>query len=271
MINLVRTVLDNRFFQHFIIGAILVNAMALGFMTDESLSPAAHARLELLDEICLAIFCLEIAMKLLVHRLRFFSDGWNNFDFIVVAIALAPASGPLSVLRAMRVFRLMRLVTIVPSMRRVIAGMFAALPGVGSVAGVLLVMFYVAAIMGTNFFAEVDPDHFGTLGATFFTLFQFLTLEGWPDVARPVMEKMPYAWLYFIPFIVLTTFTTLNLLFGIIVNAMDEAKEEQAREAMAEQGISSPDESKALRLAVIEQDVKAIRASVAALKEALKQ
>lgn len=269
MVNSIRAVLDTKLFQNFIIGVILLNAVILGVMTDEALAPETHDRLALLDNLCLGIFCLEILMKFIVYRLGFFRDGWNNFDFIVVGIALAPATGPLAVLRAMRVFRLMRLVTIVPSMRRVITGMFAALPGVGSVAGVLFVMFYVAGIMGSNFFHEVDPAHFGTLGTTFFTLFQFLTLEGWPDVARPVMEKMPYAWLFFIPFIVLTTFTTLNLLFGIIVNAMDDAKEEQARESLAEQGIEAPEESNAMRLAVIEQDVRAIRSSIAALKSSL--
>lgn len=269
MVNTLRTVLDAKLFQNFIIGAILVNAIVLGIMTNDELSPEMHARLEFFDNACLALFCLEIAMKFVVYRLRFFRDGWNVFDFIVVGIALAPATGPLAVLRAMRVFRLMRMVTIVPSMRRVITGMFSALPGVGSVAGVLFVMFYVAGIMGSNFFHEVDPAHFGSLGTTFFTLFQFLTLEGWPDVARPVMDKMPYAWLYFIPFIVLTTFTTLNLLFGIIVNAMNDAKEEAARESLAEQGIDSPAESNALRLAVIEQDVKAVRETIAAIKAKL--
>ncbi len=269
MLTTIRALLAAKLFQNFIIGAILVNAVILGILTDENLDPNTHARLEQLDHACLVIFCLEIAMKLLVDRLRFFRDGWNVFDFIVVGIALAPATGPLSVLRAMRAFRLMRMVTIMPSMRRVITGMFNALPGVGSVAGVLLVMFYVAGIMGSNFFHEVDPDHFGSLGTTFFTLFQFLTLEGWPDVARPVMQQMPYAWLFFIPFIILTTFTTLNLLFGIIVNAMDEAKEDMARETLAAQGVETSEESNAMRLAVIEQEVKAMRETMAAIRSKL--
>src|SRR3546814_13183896 len=113
-------------------------------------------------------------------RLGFFRDGWNIFDFLVVGVALVPASGELSVLRSMRVLRLMRLATALPAMRRVISGMFKAVPGAASVAGVLVVMYYVAAVMGTNFFRESNPAHFGDLGNSLFTLFKMMTLEGWP-------------------------------------------------------------------------------------------
>lgn len=252
-------------FQRTIIGVILFNAVVLGIQTIEGLGPDLMSLLNMLDDLCLAIFCVELTLKLAGQRLSFFRDGWNVFDFTVVAVALVPASGPLAILRAMRVFRVLRLVTTVPSMRRVMNGMFAAIPGAASVAGVLLVMFYAAAIMATNFFSQADPANFGDLGVTFFTLFQFLTMEGWPDVARPLMEKMPQAWLFIIPFIMLTTLTTLNLLFGIIVDAMEQAKEEETRETLAEQGIDAPAESAEMRLAVIEQEVLHIRAKIAAL------
>ena len=203
MLNRLIALPDNRLFQRLIIYVIVFNAFILGVQTIEGLDPGFDALLDTLDHACLAIFCVELTLKLMGQRLRFFRDGWNVFDFLVVAVALIPATGPLAVLRAMRVFRLMRLINSVPSMRRVVNGMFSAIPGAASVAGVLLVIFYIAAIMATNFFSEVDPENFGHLGLTFFTLFQFLTMEGWPDVARPVMEKMPYAWLFFIPFILL--------------------------------------------------------------------
>ena len=268
---MIKVLLDNKVFQNTIVGVILANAIILGIMTNESLGADTVTMLEFLDNACLAVFCIEIVMKLVVYRFRFFFDGWNVFDFIVVAIALAPASGPLAVLRALRVFRLMRMVSTVPSMRRVVTGMFAAIPGIGSVAGVLMVIFYVAAIMASSFFQEVDPAKFGSLSITFFTLFQLMTLEGWPDVARPVMEHLPYAWLFFIPFIILTTFTTLNLLFGIIVNAMEDAKEEEARQKLEEQGIETTTESNEMRMAVIEQDVKLIREKIAAITASLIQ
>lgn len=271
MIPYILSLPERKFFQRFIIGTILFNAAALGVLTFKGLPHDVHTIIDVLDHVCLFIFCFELALKLIVQRFSFFRDGWNVFDFLVIAVALVPASGPLSVLRALRVFRLMRLVTAIPSMRRVINGMFAAIPGTASVGGVLLVMFYVAGIMATNFFGKVEPKYFGHLGVTFLTLFQFLTMEGWPDIARPVMEKMPYAWMFFIPFILLTTFTTLNLLFGIIVGAMESAKEDEAREDMEEQGIHAPEESNETRMAVIEKDVLAMRETIAALNKQLKK
>lgn len=252
-------IIESKKFQWFIIGVILVNAVILGLMTISDLSPETMRILVIIDEVCLVIFCIEIAMKLLVMRLDFFKDGWSVFDLIVVGIALAPATGELSVLRALRVLRLMRLASAIPSMRRVVSGMFAAVPGGASVAGVLLVMYYVAAIMGTNFFGKTVPQHFGDLGTTFFTLFKMMTLEGWPDIASDVLEVHPRAWIFFVVFIVFTTFTTLNLLFGIIVDAMEQAKEEDARSKMAEQGVVMSEESNEMRLAIIEADVKHIR------------
>jgi voltage-gated sodium channel len=262
---------EKNWFQRLIIGTILFNAVVLGLLTDNDLSPDFRSVLVMLDHLCLLIFVFELSLKLIGQRFRFFGDGWNVFDFVVVAVALAPASGPLSVLRTLRVFRLMRLVTVVPSMRRVINGMLGAIPGTAAVGGVLLVIFYVSAIMATNFFGQAEPQYFGHLGVSFFTLFQFLTMEGWPDVARPVMEKVPNAWMFFIPFMALTTFTTLNLLFGIIVGAMEKAKADEAREDLAAQGIEATEESDALRIAVIEQNVQKISQSVSALKQQLQK
>lgn len=265
MFDAILSLPDRAFFQRMIIGVILINALILGMLTDTSLSEETVSLLETLDMICLVVFCFELILKLLGQRLGFFRDAWNVFDFLVVGVALVPGSGPLAVLRALRVFRLMRLIKVVPSMRRVVNGMFAAIPGVASVIGVLLVFLYVAAIMAVNFFSEVDSENFGGLATTFFTLFQFLTMEGWPDVARPVIEQMPHSWIFFIPFILLTTFTTLNLLFGIIVESMERAKEEEVRDAMALQGISAEDETDEMRLLMIEQEMESIRRRIKAL------
>lgn len=260
MTDSIRTLVDSRWFQNTIIGVIIINAMILGMMTNQAFDPATIHTLELIDELCLVIFCIEIALKLIAYRLDFFKNGWNIFDVLVVGIALMPASGELSVLRALRVLRLMRLASAVPSMRRVITGMFHAIPGSMSVAGVLGVMYYVAAIIAINLFRETAPDRFGDLGASFFSLFQMMTLEGWPDIAEAVLPHHPNAWLFFVLFIVFTTFTTLNLLFGIIVNAMEEAKEEDAREKLAAAGLQVTEESPEVRMVIIETEVKAIRA-----------
>lgn len=258
MNGIARVVEDPRF-QRFIIFVILVNAVVLGVLTLRSLTPEVRTLLVLIDNLCLAIFCVEIAMKLVTYRLRFFRDGWNVFDFVVVMVALIPATGPLAALRALRVLRLLRLATAVPSMRRVITGMFAALPGGASVAGVLLLLYYVGAVIGTTLFAATVPEHFGDLGTTFFTLFKMMTLEGWPDIAAEVLPLHPQAWIFFVTFIIFTTFTTLNLLFGIIVDAMEQAKEAEVREEMAEQGVDVGTQSSEMRLAQMEQELKRIR------------
>ncbi|GHF33692.1 ion transporter [Seohaeicola zhoushanensis] len=257
--NIAARLVNSTHFQRFIIAVILVNAVILGLLTLD-LSPGTRSLLLLIDQACLAIFVAELALKLVVFRRDFFRDGWNIFDFIVVGIAVMPDAGGLGVLRTLRVLRLMRLISVVPSMRRVITGMFLAIPGGASVAAVLAILYYVGAIIGFSFFHQSVPEHFGSIGTTFFTLFKMMTLEGWPDIAGQVMEQHPHAWIFFVAFIILTTFTTLNLLFGIIVDAMQNAKEEDVREQMAEHGIPPDEESPEMRLVMMERDIREIRA-----------
>lgn len=255
----IRAIVENRVFQRTIITVILVNAVVLGLLTLKSIPQGFRDLLILVDRICLAIFIVEIALRLIAYRFRFFLQGWNVFDFLVIAVALVPAAGPLAVLRALRVLRLLRLATAVPSMRRVINGMFVALPGGASVAGVLLLLYYVGAIIGNSLFGADVPQYFGDIGTTFFTLFKMMTLEGWPDIASEVLVLHPRAWIFFVVFIVFTTFTTLNLLFGIIVDAMEKAKEQESREELAAQGIEVREKSNEMRLAVIEEDLRHVR------------
>jgi voltage-gated sodium channel len=221
-------------FQHAILALILINAVTLGLET----SPAVMARyggpIHLLDKAILAVFVVEIALRLFVHRLRFFRDPWSLFDFTVVAIALVPATGQFSVLRALRVLRVLRILTIVPSMRRVVGALLGAIPGLMSIALVLLLIYYVFAVIATNLFAAAFPDWFGNLGRSFYTLFQIMTLESWSmGIARPVMAQFPYAWGFFITFILIATFTMLNLFIAIIVNAMQTFGEEEHRDTVA--------------------------------------
>jgi voltage-gated sodium channel len=259
MMQSLSNLIHSAIFQRFIIAVILVNAVILGAMTTD-VSPETMRLLYWLDMICLAIFVVEILLKFAVMRFAMFRDPWNVFDVIVVAIALLPASGALSVLRALRVLRIMRLVTVVPSMRRVVNGMFAAVPGGASVAAVLLVMYYCGAIIAVKLFRDVSPEHFGTLGTTFFTLFKMMTLEGWPDIADAVIAKSPNAWIFFVVFIILTTFTTLNLLFGIIVDAMNKTREEEEDNELAlASGSGDPAKVAAAKLAAMEEELRTIR------------
>lgn len=222
---------ETPWFQRFIICVIVLNGVILGVQTSPNLSDAQTSWLNSLDSICLAIFVIELVLRLAAYRLRFFTSGWNIFDFAIVAVSLVPASGNLSILRAFRILRVLRLVTAVPSFRRVVSGMLLALPGVGSVAGLLLLLFYIAGVLSTTLFGPTFPDWFGDLGKSMYTLFQIMTLESWSmGIVRPVMDQHPYAWLFFIPFITVTTFTVLNLFIGIVVDAMATVKEQETEE-----------------------------------------
>ena len=207
--------------QRAIIVLILVNAVLLGLETWPAAMAAAGAAILFVDTLILGLFVIEIAIRLYVHRAAFWRDPWSIFDFVVVAIALAPATGQFAVLRALRVLRVLRLLTAVPSLRRVVGALLAAIPGLGSIALVLAILYYVCAVIATNLFAAQYPDWFGHIGRSLYTLFQIMTLESWSmGIVRPVMETHPYAWAFFIPFILIATFTMLNLFIAVIVNAM---------------------------------------------------
>lgn len=227
-----RRLLEAPLTQHAIIALILVNAMLLGLETSPTAMAAAGTAIRAADQAILAVFVVEIALRLHVHRAAFWRDPWSVFDFAVVAIALVPATGSLAVLRALRVLRVLRLLTMVPSMRRVVGALLAAIPGLGSIALVLLIIYYVFAVIATNLFAAAFPEWFGSLGRSLYTLFQVMTLESWSmGIARPVMAQYPHAWLFFVLFILVATFTMLNLFIAIIVNAMQSVNEDDRRAA----------------------------------------
>ncbi|MXO89624.1 ion transporter [Pontixanthobacter aquaemixtae] len=224
-----RNFIESRRFEWTITAVIVVNAVVLGLETMPAVMRDYGGVLDWLDKIAIVIFVIEILLKLFVYRLRFFMNGWNLFDFAIVSVALIPASQQYSVLRALRVLRVLRLISVVPSMRKVIVGLFSAIPSIGTVIVMLLLLFYISAVMATKLFGEAFPDWFGTLGLSLYSLFQIMTLESWSmGIVRPVMEVYPYAWAFFVPFILLTSFIVLNLFIGVIVNAMAEATDEAA-------------------------------------------
>ena len=201
-----------------------------------------------LDKAALWVFTVELALKVWVYRSRFTRDGWNVFDFVIVAIAWLPATGPLAVLRALRIMRVLRLVSVVPQMRAVIGALFRSLPGMGSIVAVLMLVFYVAAVMATKLFGEQFPQWFGTIGESMFSLFQVMTLESWSmGIVRPVMEIYPAAWAFFVPFIVVTSFTVLNLFIALIVNSMQSLQAETKKELRAEATVAHDERELLLR------------------------
>ncbi len=231
----IRALIESERFQNTIIGLIVINAMILGLETSKNLMIRYGDILETIDSIILAIFIIEIALRLYVHRLKFFIRPWSLFDFAVVAIALIPATGPLAALRALRVLRVLRLVSTVPAMRQVIEGLLSAIPGIASVATIMMLIFYVFSVIGSLLYGETFPEWFGGLGNTMYTLFQIMTLESWSmGIVRPVMEQHPLAWLFFVSYILTTTFVMLNLFIAIIVNAMHSGAEQEAKESRLE-------------------------------------
>jgi voltage-gated sodium channel len=213
---------------NFIVSVIIFNAIILGMETSKSMMDAAGGLILFLDALCLSIFVVELAAKLFSQGPRFFRDGWNIFDFIIVGVSLIPGNGGLSVLRALRILRVLRVISVVPSLRRVVEGFVTALPGMGSVFLLMGIVFYIGAVMATKLFGTAFPPWFGTLGQSGYTLFQIMTLESWSmGIVRPVMEVYPYAWAFFVPFIMVTTFAVVNLLVGLIVNSMQDAHNEE--------------------------------------------
>ena len=215
-------------FTGFITAVIAFNAMILGLETSQSVMATAGPLIVALDTACLAIFVLELTLKLIALGPRFFRSGWNLFDFVIVGIAIVPAGQGFTALRALRILRVLRMISVAPSLRRVVEGFVRAVPGMGSVFLLMGLIFYIGSVIATKLFAASFPEWFGTLGASAYSLFQIMTLESWSmGIVRPVMEVYPYAWAFFVPFILSTTFVVLNLVVGLIVNSMQDAHHEE--------------------------------------------
>ena len=257
--------IESKRIQGLIVGLIVINAVTLGLETSGSAMERIGGLLNVLDRAILAIFVVEIGLKLYARRLGFFREPWNVFDFVVVGIALIPASGPLAVLRALRVLRVLRLVSMVPRLRFVVEALLRAVPGISSIGLLMLILFYVFGVMATGLFGSKFPQWFGSIADSMYTLFQIMTLESWSmGIVRPVMEEYAYAWLFFIPFILVATFTMLNLFIGIIVDTMQSmhsAEHNQDRDHI-EQVVHEDTLS-------IGVEVRALRKEISALRQVL--
>lgn len=253
--------LEHSLVQNLIIALIIVNAIILGFETWPPIASQYGSILSVLDRALLVIFVVELSLRLVAYRLSFFRDPWNIFDFVVIGIALLPATGGLSALRALRILRALRLVSMIPSMKRVVAALLSALPGMASIITLLLLVQYVAAVIATKLYAGISPEFFGDILKSAFTLFQIMTLEGWADIARDIMVHQPYAWLFFLVYILSSTFTVLNLFIGVVVNAMqeqlgEEVKAEHSEDVAREQA----------HFGLLLEEIKQLRAELSAIR-----
>jgi voltage-gated sodium channel len=234
---------------------IIINAITLGMETSSYAMDLAGPVIIMIDRICLGIFVLEIAAKLVAHGFRFFRNGWNLFDFVIVGVALVPGSAGLSVLRALRILRVLRIISVAPSLRRVVEGFVTALPGMGSVFLLMALIFYIGSVMATKLFGSSFPEWFGNLGLSAYSLFQIMTLESWSmGIVRPVMEVYAYAWMFFVPFIMVTTFAVVNLLVGLIVNSMQDAHAQESNAATDSYRYAVLQRLEAIEARLIERD-----------------
>jgi voltage-gated sodium channel len=256
-----RELVEHKNFQRFVIVVIVVNAVTLGLETSQRMMASYGDLLHGLDRLALAVFVAELGLRFYVYGWRFFRDPWNVFDLLVVGIAVIPASGPLSVLRTMRILRVLRLISAVPSMRRVVTGLLAAVPGMASVASLLALVIFVAGVMATKLFGDIAPLYFGDLGTSLFTLFQIMTGEAWPDVARQVMAGAPLAWIFFVIYILISSFAVLNLFIAVVVSGMEDQVTADLAEA-EERNAAAQARSDAVLL----DEVRALRAEVAELR-----
>lgn len=208
-------------FQNFIITLIVINGITMGLETSKGFMASYGSLIELFNAFVISVFVIEILLRIFVYKLDFFKDPWSLFDFFVVGISLIPSTGGLEILRVLRVLRLFRLITVIPQMRKIVSALASVIPGMLSIAAILVLFFYVFAIMATHLYGEKFPEWFGTLGESFYTLFQIMTLESWSmGIVRPIMEVYPLAWIFFITFIFVATFIMVNLIVAIVVDAM---------------------------------------------------
>jgi voltage-gated sodium channel len=232
MYSSIKKLVDASWFQHSIITLIVLNGITMGMETSPTIMATYGSLIDYFNAFVLTVFTIEIALRIYVYRTSFFKDPWSLFDFTIVAIALVPAGEGLEIIRVLRVLRLFRLITVIPQMRKVVSALVAVIPGMLSIAGVLTLFFYVFAIMATQLYAQSFPQWFGSLGESFYTLFQIMTLESWSmGIVRPVMEVHPYAWIFFVPFIFIATFIMVNLIIAIVIDAMSAITQEESEES----------------------------------------
>jgi len=252
-------------FQWFITAVILLNAVTLGLETSKPAVEAFGPWLHWGDRIALGIFVVELTLKIIAFRLRFFRDGWNLFDLAIVLVSVIPFAGNLSVLRALRILRVVRLLSVLPQLRRVVDALLEAIPGMASITAVLLLVFYVASVLATQLFGPTFPQWFGSVGKSMFSLFQIMTLESWSmGIVRPVMQQHPWAWAFFVPFIIVTSFAVLNLFIGILVSTMQARQQEERQREL--QGKESAAHSERAGIA---ESIQQLRREMVELRERL--
>lgn len=263
MVEYCRRLTESWVFQWFIVAVIIANGVIIGMETYPAMVRDWGGLLHLLDRLCLWIFVVEILLKTIACGRRpwdFFRSSWNVFDFVIVAAAFLPGlEGQVTILRLVRLLRVLRLLTVLPGLQVLVMALLHSLPRIGQMALLACLLFYVYGVAGQTLFSSHDPEHWGTLHISLLSLFRTLTLEDWTDLMYTAMEAYPWAWLYFVSFVLLATFIIFNMLIGIILTSMEEAKERVLLEHLAPQELE------------VHERVKQIKAQLEELEKSLKR
>ena len=251
-----RRVINGRLFQYTVLLLIFANAGLLGMETMPPIRQDHGPLLYAIDFAFLVIFLLELALRIYAYRLSFFRVGWNVFDFVIILISALAFSNLFAALRAFRVLRVLHLVTMVPRMRTVVRSLIDSIPGILSVGVIVLLIVYVFAVIASNLYGNDHQGLFGDVFTSMYTLFQVMTLEGWAEIANTVARTHPNSWIFFITFVLIGTFTMLNLFVAIVVRVVEEDSEET--EALVERETGE-----------IEDELRALRGEIAALTAAV--
>lgn len=220
-------VTSSKIFKNTIVLIILINSIVLGLITSEAIYAKFGELLEFILSACVVIFTVEITLRIIAKGWRFFLNGWNIFDFLLITMALMPETGAAITFRVFRVLRALRMVSSMKKLRHIVSAILVSAPHVFWAAVLEMIIFYIFGIMGQNLFHEAFPQWFGTLGETIYTLFQVTTLESWSmGIARPVMKVYPWAWMYFVPFVMISSYIVLNVVVGVVVNATSDISED---------------------------------------------
>ena len=229
-----RSLVEHSVFQAVIIGVIILNSILFGIQTSPSVSAWCGPWLSHLDDACLAVFTIELVLKLVAYNWRFCRDPWNLFDFIVVAVSFVPDMGMFSAVRLFRILRIFKLISGIRHMRIILAAIVKSVKGIMWTGSLLMLIYYVYAILGTHLFGAAFGDWFGSLGKSVYSLFQIMTLESWSmGIARPVIAVYPYAWIYFVSYILLSSFVVMNVVVGIVLTSISDCCKREEMEARA--------------------------------------
>lgn len=227
IVQLAQRIADSKWFLNGITAVILLNGVVIGLETVDALNDAYGFWFLLFNQVAIGIFVVEAIIKIVAHHPRmheYFKDGWNVFDFIVVVLCLIPSSGHLPMLA--RVLRLLRVLSVVPSLKVLVTVLVRSLPGMFNIVLLTVVIFYVYGVAGHYLFAENDPTHWRSLGISLLSLFRIVTLEDWTDIMYAAMEAYWWAWMYFVSLVLVGTFVVFNLIIAVVISNHDRATQE---------------------------------------------